>query len=185
MPAIWQARLDERWLPVNDDGPIQFPESGNDPSFRFGAITGLSGYSMGKSLLCEMTPPSDERLDGRFLKLPFAGKDMQEAAVEIRSGQDWLRLGSYFYRPFTGTPLLAAGPSTVSIGSDGFAEWRSLPASGSLAISGSTGWILYDSNLSQLAYARGNGAPVFSGAGAKYLVLYGAAGATISLNLTP
>jgi CubicO group peptidase (beta-lactamase class C family) len=182
--AVWQPRLSEKWLPVNDNMPIEFPETSNDPGFRFGTITDLTGYLMGKNILCEMTPSSNDRLDGMFLKLPFAGKDMKDAAMETWNGQSWLRMGSYLYRPLSGLPLLASGPSVVSVGSDGFAEWRSLPFSGTLSISGTTGWILYDADFNQLAYGRESGAPVFSGAGTKYLLLYGPMGSTINLNLT-
>ena len=88
------------------------------------------------------------------------------------------------YRPLSGIPLLASGPATVTIGSDGFAEWRRLPSSGTLSISGATYWFLYDADFKELASGTGSGTPSFSGAGAKYLVLFGTQGAAISLNLT-
>ena len=131
-----------------------------------------------------MTPPSDDRLDGMFLILPDSGRDMQDSGIETWNGQSWLRLGSYLYRPLSGISLLASGPSTVSIGSDGFAEWRRLPASGTLSISGTTYWFLYDADFNALASGTGSGSPSFSGAGAKYIALFGTNGATISLNLT-
>jgi hypothetical protein len=104
--------------------------------------------------------------------------------METWGAEQWLRFGSYLYRPLSGIPLLPAGPGAVSIGSDGFAEWRRLPSEGRLTISGATCWILYDANLGQIAYGTGSGTPVFSGAGAKYLLLYGPPAATISLTLT-
>jgi hypothetical protein len=106
-----------------------------------------------------------------------------DAAIESRSGEDWLRHGSFLYRPRSGLALLAAGPSTVTIGSDGFTEWRALPASGSLTITGASAWVLYDAQLAVLASGTGAGAPTFSGSDTKYLALLGAAGASIDLQL--
>jgi len=184
MSAAWLARQDEIWLPVNDDQYMYFPENMSDPSFRFSSVTGLSGYLIANNLLCDMTPPSAERLNGMFLTLPYAGKEVKEAGIEVWNSENWLRLGSYLYRPLTGISLLAAGPAAVLIGPDGFAEWRRLPSAGTLSISGATCWLLYDANLNKLVYGKGSGTPVFSGAGAKYLLLYGTTGTTITLNLT-
>jgi CubicO group peptidase (beta-lactamase class C family) len=184
MSAAWQTRLNERWLPVNDDQYIQFPEVKNDPVFALETITDLTGYVMGKNILCAMTPPSDERLTGTFLKLPFAGKDMKDADMETRNSEKWLRHGSYLFRPLSGVELLATGPATVSIGSEGLAEWRSLPSAGTLSINGAMGWLLYDANFVQIAHGGESGSASFSGTGAKYLFLYGTTGSTINLNLT-
>jgi CubicO group peptidase (beta-lactamase class C family) len=176
--AAWQARLGETWLLVNADMILK------GPSFQFRTITGLTGYIMGNNILRDMTPPSDDRLDGMFLTLPDGGKDLQEPGIETWNGQKWLRLGSYLYRPLSGIPLLASGPTTVPIGSDGFAEWRQLPASGTLSMNGTTSWFLYDADFNELASGMVSGTPSFSGAGSKYLVLLGTYGTTISLNLT-
>jgi CubicO group peptidase (beta-lactamase class C family) len=176
--AAWQARLSETWLLVNADLILK------GPSFQFSTINGLTGYLMGNNILRDMTPPSDDRLDGMFLTLPDGGKDLQEPGIETWNGQKWLRLGSYLYRPLSGISLLASGQSTVSIGSDGFAEWRRLPSSGTLFISGATYWFLYDADFKEIASGMGSGSPLFSGTGAKCLVLFGTNEAMISLNLT-
>jgi CubicO group peptidase (beta-lactamase class C family) len=186
-PAIstdWQARLGERWLPVNQDLYIYFPIKNDEPSFRFSTITGLTGYLLGNKILRDMTPPSGDRLDGMFLTVPDGVRGLQDAAIETWYGQNWLRLGSNLYRPLTGIPILASGPTTVSIGSDGFAEWRQLPSSGRLSISGTTYWFLYGTDLKETASGTVSGTPLFSGSGAKYLLLYGTPGMAITLNLT-
>jgi len=185
LSAAWQARLAEIWLPVNDNQFLHFPEKRTNPGFTFSQITGLANYVASTNLLCDMTPPSADRLNGMFLTLPYGGKDIKEAGIEIWNAENWLRLGSYLYRPRSGTALLAAGPSTVTMGVNGFAEWRRLPSSGTLSINGTTRLPLYDVSLSQIAFGAGSGTPPFSGAGAKYLLLYGTAGAAIALNLTP
>lgn len=180
--AAWQARLDESWLPVNSD-PCGFLMLQGDPSFRFRTISGLTGYLMGKKILRDMTPATAARLDGMFMTLPDGGRDLQDAGIESRLGQEWLRLGSDLHRPLSGVPLLTAGASSVVIGSEGFTEWRRLPASGVLSVNNSGYWFLYDADLAELASGTGSGAPSFSGTGAKYLALFGAQGTTINLNL--
>ena len=181
--AAWRARLDERWLPVNAD-PWLFLYLKGDPGFQFRTITGLTGYLMGNKILRDMNPPSDDRLDGMFLTLPDGVRDLQDTGIETWNNQNWLRLGSYLYRPLSGIPLLASGTATVSIGSDEFAEWRKLPSSGTLSISGATYWFLYGADFTEIASGKGSGAPLLSGTGAKYLVVFGARGSTINLKLT-
>jgi CubicO group peptidase (beta-lactamase class C family) len=181
--AVWQDRLGERWLPVNSD-PCAFLMLHGDPGFRFRTISGLTGYLMGNKILRDMTPAIDTRLDGMFMTLPDGGRDLQDAGIESWNGQNWLRLGSALHRPRSGIPLLAPGTATVSIGSDGFAEWRRLPSSGALSINGATYWFLYDANFKELASGKGSGAPLFSGTDAKYLVVFGARVSTINLKLT-
>lgn len=170
--AAWQARIDEGWLPVNADPWLCLMSKG-DPGYHLRTISGLTGYLWGNKILRDMTPPSDAALDGMFVTLPDSGRDLEDARMESWGGQSWLRAGSMLYRPLSGVPLLPSGATTVVIGGDGFAEWRQLPPSGSLTISGTGYWFLYDANLNELASGKRNGSPQFSGAGAKYLILFG------------
>jgi len=179
--AAWLERLNEQWLPVNAD---RLSLASGDPRFSFRTITGLTGYLMGNKILRDMSPATDTRLDGMFMTLPDGGKDLEDAGIEVWSGQNWLRLGSSLYRPLSGLPLLAAGASAVTIGSDGFAEWRRLPSSGTLSISGATSWTLYDKGFNVRAAGTGSGTPSFTGTGANYLAMMGTQGTSISLNLT-
>lgn len=179
--APWQARVNERWLPVNDN-PVYF--TFGDRSFRFRTINGLTGYLMGNKILRDMPLPSADRLDSMFLVLPDGLRDLQDAGMESWNGQNWLRLGSYLYRPLSGISAAVAGPSTITVGSDRFTEWQELPSSGKLFINGTTGWFLYDADFKQLASGTTSGSPSFSGSGAKYLALFGAQGTNINLNLT-
>lgn len=107
-----------------------------------------------------------------------------DLAVEDREGQEWLRFGSAIYRPLSGVAQVPAGQTTVTIGSEGFAEWRSLPTTGSLTISGATAWKVLNPDFTRIASGKTSGSVVLSGGGSKYLLLYGAKGATIGLNLT-
>ena len=177
--VAWQQRLDERWLPVNDD-PVLF--SFGDRSFRLGTIAALNGYVMGKNILRDMTPPSADRLDGMFMALPDIIRDLQEVSLESRNNQIWLRQGSYLYRPRSELSSLAAGATTVSFGES--TEWFKIPESGTVDISGSSYWSLYDAEFKTLASGITSGNATFSGAGAKYLAVFGTDGKVTNLNLT-
>ena len=63
---------------------------------------------------------SDTRA-GMMLLIPqSAGTDLDDVVIETRAGEEWIRLGSYLYRPEeTVKPL---SPGTVSIGAEGLAE---------------------------------------------------------------
>jgi CubicO group peptidase (beta-lactamase class C family) len=190
-PAVtpaWKARVDERWLPVNKETYVNFPVKVENPSFQLGQLSdledGLTGYLMGSNILRAMSPASDDRLDGMFLFLPDGMRAVVDASMEPWQGQQWLRLGSYLYRPQSGVLVLHSGPSTISIGSDGFAEWRQLPSAGALSLSGTAYWFLYDEGFNELASGTAGGAALLTGAGAKFLLVYGTKGTTINLNLT-
>ena len=185
-PALsdaWQARVAGRWLPVNAD-PWYFLLVKGDTGTGFRTIPEMPGYLCGSKVFREMDPASENRLDGMFMKLPDGARDLQDAAIEVREGQDWLRLGSTLHRPLDGLAELPVGASTVAIGSEGLAEWRRLPATGSLTLSGATYWFLYDADWRELASGSGSGAPSFSGTGSKHLVLFGGAGTPIAATLT-
>jgi len=181
--AAWLARVGERWLPVNKDLTIHYPVKVDDQSVQLTAIPALTGYLLSSKILADMTPPSNDRLDGMFLIVPDGVRGLHDAAMETWNAEQWLRLGSYLYRPQSTIPLLAPGPAAVTIGADEFAEWRRLPAAGTISVTNATYWALFDATYTELASGTGPGTHAFAGVGAKYLVLFGAAGTSIILNL--
>ena len=187
LSAAWQSRLTETWLAVNDDFYSALPESDTDPRLQTSISADLPGYFFaGGTTLRDMTPQSNELLDGMSLLIPqISGRDLMDLAVESREGQQWLRFGSAFYRPVSGLVLVPAGQTTVAIGSEGFAEWRTLPATGSLAISGATAWKVLNQKFIRTSSGMGNGSAALSGGGSRYLLLYGAKGTSVTLNLIP
>jgi len=126
--AAWEAQLNEPWVPVNKDLYIVFPVKINAPALKLNTDTGLTGYLKGNEILVDMTPVSDDRLDGKFLAVPDAVRGMEDAAVEYRNGQKWLRLDGYLYRPLSGVPLLTNEIAAISIGNERFATWFRLPS---------------------------------------------------------
>lgn len=184
--AAWQARLTAAWLPVNEGSLASFPDILSDAGSTPTAVNGLTGYLLvGTAVVRDMDPQDDGRLDGMFLQIPQVnGRDLVDAAIERREDSDWLRLGSSLSRPLSGVPPLPASSTTVAIGIEGFAEWRKLPAAGSLSIGNAAAWGLYSGELQLKGSGRGSGSVVLPGSGsAAYLVLYGAPGTRIDLHL--
>jgi len=185
--AAWQNRMATRWLPVNKTLFFSsFLDLNIDHSFLLTSFNDLPGYLfMDADLLRDMDPPAADRLDGMFLQIPqVSGRDLTDAAIERREESDWLRVGSTLFCPLSGIPSVSAGPALVTIGSEGFSEWRKLPVSGSISITNATAWRLYDSDFNQVSSGKGNGSAVLPDSGeAAYLMLFGAPRATINLNL--
>jgi CubicO group peptidase (beta-lactamase class C family) len=184
LSAAWEARLRETWLPVNQDLSIAFPGKDDAPGFRFCTVPGLGSYLWGNNILGNMNPPSENRLDGKFLIVPDSVRGMEDAAMESWNGQEWLRLGSYLYRPLSEVPLLEEGESSVSIGSEGFGGWLRLPSSGTLSIEGSVFWFVYDSGVQEIDSGEGRATVEFSGTEVHYVLLRGEPETEIALRLS-
>ena len=185
LDVTWQSRLMETWLPVNDDQYSSFIDSEITPLVLNVQAT-LPGYLFaGAGPLADMTPQDNNRLNGMGLLIPqIFGRDMTDLAIEMWEGQQWLRSGSTLYRPLSGVTALMPGQSTATIRPAGFAQWRSLPSTGAITVSGATAWKIFGADLSLVAYGRGNGSAPLTGAGVKYLMVYGAMDSSISLNVT-
>ena len=183
MASVWEARLGETWLPVNMDLSLGYPEKNQAPGMQLGDIPGLEGYLRGNQILTQMTPPSESRLEGKFLIVPDNVRGMEDAAMESWNGQEWMRLGSYLYRPLSGLVLLEEGERLVAISSQGFGEWFRLPSSGELSISGSTFWFLYDAQGVEITSGTTGGTLKLSDTEAVYLLLRGEPETAIALNL--
>ena len=185
--AAWQNRMATRWLPANKTLFFSsFLDLSIDHSMLLTSVDGLTGYLFKDAdLVRDMDPPAADRLDGMFLQIPqVSGRDLTDVTIEQREGSNWLRIGTTLFCPLSGISSVSTGPASVTIGSEGFPEWRKLPVSGSISISNATAWRLYDSNFNQTASGKGNGSVVLPGSGeASYLMLFGAAGSTIHLNL--
>ena len=80
-------------------------------------------------------------------------------------------------------PLLDRHLATITIGSEGLGEWRQLPASMALTVSGARIWRLYDAEFSLSAWGLGEGEVGEVPTGA-YLYVYSTPGSTIKVRLT-
>ena len=187
LSAAWEARLGKTWLTVTD-----VPTSsnwGSPPSIGIVGIPDLPGYvgmsgdgggNGGATLLDARTSDS---LGAMFLVIPMAqGRDLADVAFSMRGSEEWLRTGSAVARPKASVPALATGANAVTIGVEGYAEWRSVAATSTMGVSGATAWKLYDAKLAVIAEGVGSATSVAAPAGS-YLELFGKAAAGVTVTV--
>lgn len=198
LPAAWSGRIGKHWLVVNEhpDG-IPFLV-GEDPRFGLKTLTELPGVlfalpalppiNMGWQAQVVDAFTSDQKA-GMMLLIPgIQGTDMNDLDVLVSGTEEWLRWGGYLHRPLeTVLVLPAATTSAVAIGSDGYAEWRSVRLGGSpvsVSITGARAWRLYDKNFTTLDSGGASGHPeIPSGAVTDfaYLMLFGDKGSSVTV----
>ena len=116
------------------------------------------------------------------------GRDLNDLDVVVKAGEEWVRWGDATYRPLATVPTLSPGSTTsVSIGPEGYAEWRDVeagPVPRTIQVTAATAWKLYDPDF-LLAGSGGAGgrATVPAGAGGWYLTLFGAAGYQVGVSV--
>lgn len=172
LSAAWKKRLDAPWLVVNENARatvINCATSLVEAKELPGYLVTASGQVV--------DPSASDVAALEFLKIPqVGGRDLYDVVVEQRQGQDWIWIGSLLFRPSGSVPTLGVGTHSVMIDSDGFAQWRKLPISGKIAISGGTVWVVYDDQFAQVATGEGGGSTALPGRGQEcWLLLFGKA----------
>jgi hypothetical protein len=187
LSAAWTARLGKTWLVVTD-----VPTSTNwgvPPAIGIVGILDLPGYvgltgdgggGTGATLLDASVSDS---LGAMFLVIPtMQGRDLADAVFSTRGGEEWLRTGSAVARPMASVPVLASGANVVTIGAEGYAEWRSVAAASTLGVAGAAAWKLFDAKLAVIASGVGNATSATAPAGA-YLEVFGKAGTNVAVTV--
>ena len=55
------------------------------------------------------------------------GRDLDDLDIVQRDGAEWIRFGSYMHQPLASVPVLPrAATDVVTIGPEGYAEWRAV-----------------------------------------------------------
>ncbi len=185
LSPAWTTRLGRRWLTVN-----AFPDSYllaiGGPVLSLAALPELPGYlflsAISNNVMDQALDASaSDDIASMCLKIPSdAGRDLTDLVAELRFGEDWLRSGSAWFRPLETVPALG---STVTIGADGYAEWRRLARPGVLAVAGASAWKLYRPDLTPEPLYDGGAGAVSAPAGA-YVLAFGAPGAGITFTLS-
>ena len=86
-------------------------------------------------------PSASDTVAQMLLKIPVdLGRDLNDVVIVPKNGEEWVRYGSTLYRPQATVPILPVGTSTVTIGSEGYAEWRQVPVAGLVTFAGATAW---------------------------------------------
>jgi CubicO group peptidase (beta-lactamase class C family) len=196
LSSAWSGRLGKQWLVVNEH-PDALPFMvGEDPRFGLMTLPDLTGVLLALPALPPMNMGWQAQvLDGSvsaqtasmMLLIPgLYGNDLNDLDVVVRGGEEWLRWGGAFHRPLETVQVLAAGTSSsVAIGPEGFAEWRSVQrgtAPVSISISGARAWRLYDATFQTLGSGGAAVQPVVAdGQGLAYLMLFGEAGGNVTV----
>jgi CubicO group peptidase (beta-lactamase class C family) len=197
LPTAWAARLDRKWLIVNEHyAGLPFLQD-KDPRFGLETLDELPGVllaltslpPMGLAWQVQAVDASQSDVTGHMLLLipGIEGTDINDLDVVVRDGEEWLRWGAAYHRPLETVPQLATGDTTVTIGGEGFAEWRSVQRGAdaiALAVAGATAWRLYDDGFGALGAGLAGDPPVVAdGTGLAYLMLFGDAGAAITVTM--
>jgi CubicO group peptidase (beta-lactamase class C family) len=191
--AAWRARIGKTWLAVTGrPDAFAFTVDGQT-LLTIDDIPGLEGYvsvSATEATYGRQTvdPSGSDMLGAMFLQIPGEGsRDLWDAVITRRSDEEWIGWGSTLYRPQASVPALAAGPNTVTFGAEGYAEWRLLPAGGTVQIAagGATSWRLYDPDLASLYDGGTFPASAHVPKAGSYLLLFGPAGASTTVAVAP
>jgi hypothetical protein len=170
MPASWNGRLGKTWLMTNEHP--EYLSKWESPVMRLQAVDNLL-FSNLEGLQIVDPFLSDSRA-GMMLLIPQElGGDLKDVDIEIRGGEEWIRLGSYLYRPQETILSLISG--NVIITGD-VAEWRILDATGAAktvtitpAAAGGY-WRIYKNTLELVEMGSGTKSVTLSGG--KYYLLF-------------
>ena len=183
----WASRSGEVWLAVNEQPDSSTYTSNAGPLLIVNAVPGLEGWVTVTTPAygTQVVDSISDHLGAMFLQIPGGcSRDLEDAVVTQHGAEEWIGWGSTLYRPQASVPALAAGANPVTIGSEGCAEWRTLPVAASLHISAGTAWYLYDADMNVLGH--GATLPVTADAPAgSFLALFGPASSGTTVTVTP
>ena len=184
----WRDRVGHLWLAANELPNSATYTENSAMLMAVNEVPGLEGYVTvytGGYGLQVVDPSASEDVARMFLQIPgFGSRDLNDAVVTDRGGEDWITYSSTVYRPLDSVPLLAQGTTPVTFGPEGYVEWRGLAEASSLTISAGTAWYAYDSDLNVLASGTTFPATTDAPAGA-YLALFGAANSSSTVTAVP
>jgi CubicO group peptidase (beta-lactamase class C family) len=191
LSAAWRARLSKTWLLVNEAGnSALWPTL--DPRLRLATAPELTGlvavrgpWDPGFSIV---DPSASDAVATMMLVVPqLAGRDLNDLDVVRQDGVEWMRFGSYVHRPLDAVPTLPSGAtSTVTIGPDGYAEWRAVATPVEVDIDTTGAWRIYDSAFASVASGTGASRAVLSSvSGLAYIILFGDPAQTMTVTLSP
>jgi CubicO group peptidase (beta-lactamase class C family) len=191
LSAKWQARVGKRWLIVNDLYSAFLALGRQKPVFSLGEVEGLEGYiaalvsTAGLELVQIIDPQEDDNLAHMCLKIPLDnGWSLNDLLIENRDGEEWVIWGGLRYQPLATVPPLGYGRSTVTMNRDGFGEWRRLPTTSSLTLSGTGIWYVFNAEYLLLDWGMKEGA-IGAVADGSYLLVHSAPGTTITVTIEP
>jgi CubicO group peptidase (beta-lactamase class C family) len=186
----WQSRTGQRWLAANDPYSAFLALERQPPLFSLVEVKGLANYiaaammGAGIEIVQVIDPGESDGLARMCLKIPLDnGWGLSDLEIIERKGEEWVRWAGILYRPLATVPSLDDRPARITIGSEGLGEWRQVPASLALTVSGARIWRLYDAEFSLLAWGLEERKVDDIPAGA-HLYVHGTQGSTIRVGLS-
>jgi hypothetical protein len=178
----WSGRVGSTWLLVNERPDSLMFLGGADPRFELATSPELAGLviaslSHGSPYLLD--PSLSDVKAAMMLVIPGNnGRDLNDLDVVVRGGEEWVRWGDAMHRPLATVPLLPPGATTpVSIGPDGYAEWRAVKAGAAplaITVTGSNAWRMYAPDFQLLGSGGATGqVTIPAGEGLGHLMLFG------------
>ena len=188
LSAAWQKRVGQFWLAVNVS-PDEFLLGNGfiQPRFNLSVVDWLPGYVFASSPWIGMQvvdPSVSDTTAQMFLKIPVdLGRDLNDVDIVPQGGEEWVRYGSTLYRPQATVPVLPLGASTVTIGSEGYSEWRQMSVAGSITFTGASAWKIYGPDFAlPPIQGTGDGTATVATPGS-YVMICGASGSAIAVNV--
>ncbi len=178
----WAGRTTKTWLQVNNL-PDTLDATAKEPRLSLYSPEGMTGFlaagAHDGSYFLE-DPSKSDTLATMYLILPQTGRDLNDVFIVDNDGEEWIRFGSNVYRPQDGVSELANSPVTVTIGDDGYAEWRKFPSESVekiVTVTTQSVWRVFDSNLTWIETLAGSdSASLPAASGDYYLLFYGSPG---------
>jgi CubicO group peptidase (beta-lactamase class C family) len=188
----WDGRVDSTWLLVNERPDSLMFLGGAAPRFGLTTSPELAGLVIayppdGSPYLLD--PSLSDVKAAMMLVIPGNfGRDMNDLDVVVKSGEEWVRWGDAMHRPLATVPLLPPDATTsVSIGPEGYAEWRAVKAGAaplSVTVAGASAWRFYDPDFRLLGSGGATGRVTMpAGPGLGHLMLFGAPGARVGVTV--
>lgn len=183
-PHAWEKRTNRKWLCVNDH-PQSILLLFGSPLFTLTQLPELPGYLFAgyKRTILQIIKPADgsERAE-TVVQIPGrTGSNIDDVSIEKRKGEEWLRFGSFLYRPFESVPELRAGANTQRIGTEQLAEWCRIPSQTTVSISGARHWHVFDEGMVLVASGDAQASQLPPQQTPSYLILFADAGTQIRL----
>ena len=198
LSAAWRARLSSTWLVVNEN-PDELAWNGMDPRLRLATAPNLEGL-IAVRFSGDVPPPAAWYTDAHIVDASVSdtvatmmliipqtnGRDLDDLDIVQRDGAEWVRFGGYMHQPLASVPVLPrAATDVVTIGPEGYAEWRAVASDVTpvqVTITTTGAWHLYDPAFTTVANGKGSDVVCLpAGNGLGYLTLFGDPGQTITV----
>lgn len=174
LSQAWSERTGKKWLAVNFNPDSVFLTGGERLTIlQIEGLEGLICVSPQEGSYSILDPSQSDSRGSMMLFLPQEGRDQNDLFVFDQNGEEWLRFGSYVYRPLESVPELTS--SVFSIGPQGYAQWYSLDSEElqkTVDITSNSDWKIYDPEFNVLTESAGPGQETLPAASGKYYFLF-------------